>query len=135
MKKMSKSLGPSSYVALRDNPDIVMKKISKAVTDSLSDENTLGGGHNLLSLYKHFGPQGMFEQYNEQYKLKSLSYSVLKKELADSLNTFLKPIQEKQGYYTAHPATVEKILADGAKRARSIAQKNIKAVRKMVGLD
>ncbi len=135
MKKMSKSLGPSSYIALRDKPEVVTKKISKAVTDSLNDESTLGGGHNLLTLYKHFGPEGVFEQYQEQYKLKKLSYAVLKKELADSIIKFLEPIQEKQAYYEKHPAEVEKILADGAKRARSIAQKNMKAVRELVGLD
>ncbi len=135
MKKMSKSLGPSSYIALRDNPEVVNKKISKAVTDSLNDNTTLGGGHNLLTLYKHFGPQGMYDQYIEQYKLKKLSYATLKQELADSVNQFLKPIQEKQAYYEKHPAVVEQILKDGAKRARSIAQKNIKEVRKLVGLD
>lgn len=134
-KKMSKHLGPKSYIALRDKPDAVEKKIAKAVTDSFDDSTTLSGGHNLLMMYKHFVPKHRFRAAEQSYKLKNLSYAELKKDLAKQVNAFLKPIQEKQRYYDQHPKEIEKILAGGAARARVIARKTISQVRRTVGLE
>ena len=133
-KKMSKSLGPKSYISLREKPGDVRSKIAKAVTDTLSGEGTLTGGHNLLMLYKNFAPQDAFEKFEREYNLKTLKYADLKKDLAERIIAFLKPIQEKQKYFDAHPKEVNKILENGAKRARVIATETIKEVRNRVGL-
>lgn len=133
-KKMSKSLGPKSYIALRDKPDVVRQKIAKAVTDSLEGNNTLGGGHNLLTLFKHFGPKKRFEEFERDYQLKKLSYAELKGELTDVLIAFLAPIQEEQAYYTKHPAEVWGYLAQGAKRAQAIADKTLAETKRIVGI-
>jgi len=133
-KKMSKSMGAKSYIALRDNPAEVERKISKAVTDSMDVTTTLTGGHNLLMLYKSFAKTTEFESMRRAYKLKTLSYSDLKKKLTKEINAFLKPIQIKQQYYDKRPAEVNKILLSGAKQARVIAQKNLKEIRNIIGL-
>lgn len=134
MKKMSKSLGPKSYLALRDAPDVVREKISKAVTDSLDGDSTsLGGGHNLLTLYKEFGDAARYKRYERLYELKELSYADLKKDLTDAIIKFLKPIQIKQTSYDKRPKDVERILLAGAKRARAIAKKTIAEVRQQIG--
>ncbi len=133
-KKMSKSLGPKSYIALRDKPEVVRNKIAKAVTDSLDNATTLTGGHNLLMLYKNFGTRRQFEQFERAYELKSLSYAQLKRELADALVKFIEPVQKKQDYYEKHPKEIERILALGGERANQIARKNIAEIRKLVGL-
>ncbi|MBI4090799.1 MAG: tryptophan--tRNA ligase [Candidatus Komeilibacteria bacterium] len=133
-KKMSKSLGPKSYIALRDKPDIVRQKIAKAVTDSLEGDTTLGGGHNLLTLFKNFGPSQRYEEFERQHALKKLSYAELKRELAEALIAFLAPIQERQAYFEKHPAEVQGYLAQGAKRAQAIADKTLEEVRKIIGL-
>lgn len=135
VKKMSKSLGPKSYIALRDKPEIIKKKIAGAVTDSLGDTTTLGGGHNLLTLFKEFAPAKDFQKYEQEYELHSLSYAKLKQDLAERIITFLRPIQEKQAYYEKHPDEVHRILEKGALQARTRAQKTLKEVRKIVGLD
>ena len=134
MKKMSKSLGPKSYISLRDTADDVRKKISKAVTDTMDANHTLGGGHNLLILYKHFGPKKQYDAYRRAHEMKKLSYAELKNNLAERIIAFLKPIQEKQAYYESHGNEIEKILADGARRARAIATKNLHEIKRLVGL-
>lgn len=133
-KKMSKSLGPKSYIALRDKPDMVRQKISKAVTDSLENNNTLGGGHNLLTLFKNFGPRKRYEEFERDYQLKKLSYAELKRELTEVLIAFLAPIQKKQAYYMKHPAEVRGCLAQGAKRAQAIADKTLAETKRIVGI-
>lgn len=133
-KKMSKSLGPKSYIALRDKPDTVRQKIAKAVTDSLEGDTTLGGGHNLLTLYKNFGPTERYASFEREFKLKKLSYADLKRDLSEALVAFLEPIQKKQAYYEAHPKEVEKILNDGAQHAQKLADKTLKEVQRLIGL-
>lgn len=135
MKKMSKSLGPKSYIALRDKPEVIKKKIASAVTDSLGNTTTLGGGHNLLMLFKEFAPAKEFQKYEQEYKLRSLSYAKLKQDLTERIITFLRPIQEKQAHYEKHPDEVYRILEKGSSQARLRAQKTLKEVRTIVGLD
>jgi tryptophanyl-tRNA synthetase len=134
MKKMSKSLGPKSYIALRDDAATVRSKIAKAVTDSEQNENSLGGGHNLLTLYKYFGSDHQYPQFKAQYELHTLSYAELKKALSDAIVDFLAPIEKLRRYYEDRPKLVEKILANGAKQARSRAQTTMRDVRKRIGL-
>lgn len=133
-KKMSKSLGPKSYIALRDDPQVIQQKISKAVTDSLGSSDSLTGGHNLLMLYKSFAASKEFQAANRAYELKKISYADLKKDLAGKIIEFLRPIQEKQRYFENHPKKVSAILADGAHRARSRAQKTMSQVRRLMGI-
>lgn len=134
MKKMSKSLGPKSYIALRDDAATVRAKIAKAVTDSEQDANTLGGGHNLLTLYRHFGSPEQYAQFKSQYALRKLSYADLKKSLADAVIDFLAPIQDARQSLEKNPAKVEEILTQGATRARAIAQKTMREVKAVIGL-
>jgi len=134
-KKMSKSHGEKGAILLNDSPEIIRKKISKAVTDSGDTSTTLTGGHNLLMLFKQFAPTKAFTEAERKYKLKSLSYSELKKDMAEHIINFLQPIQEKQDYYRKNEKTVDKILDDGAKKATKIAEKTMKEVKETIGLN
>lgn len=126
-KKMSKSLGEASYIAIRDDAQTVTKKIKKAVADK-------DGVINLLELYKQFGEDKKYQAFSNQLKAKKLMNSELKDALSEAIIKFLSPIQEKMKYYEAHPQEVEKILADGAKKAQIIADKNLREIKKLVGL-
>lgn len=127
-KKMSKSLGEASYIAVRDDAETINKKIKKAVTDEQ-------GVKNLLELYSYFGPQEKSVQMSEALKNAKLMNTELKNELAKTLIEFLQPIQEKIKYYQSHPKEVEKVLDDGAKKAQKIANKNLQEIKNIVGLD
>jgi tryptophanyl-tRNA synthetase len=126
-KKMSKSLGEASYIAIRDDAETINKKIKKAVTDEQ-------GVKNLLELYSYFGSQAQTDKMSKDLKTGELMNSELKEELSKTIITFLTPIQEKIKYYQSHPKEVEKILADGAKKTQKIADKNLKEIKNIVGL-
>lgn len=127
-KKMSKSLGESSYIAIRDDAETISKKIKKAVTDEQ-------GVKNLLELYSYFGDQKIYSKMATDSQNGKLMNTELKDELTKAILEFLKPIQEKIKYYQAHPKEVEKILDDGAKKAQKIADKNLKEIKHLIGLN
>jgi len=127
-KKMSKSLGDASYIAIRDDQDTINTKIKKAVTDEQ-------GVKNLLELYSYFGSQAQTDKMNKALKAGELMNSELKDQLSKTIITFLTPIQEKIKYYQAHSKEVTKILSDGAKKAQKIADQNLRAIKNIVGLN
>ncbi len=126
-KKMSKSLGEASYIAIDDDPEAVSKKIKKAVTDEQ-------GIKNLLELYSYFGSPEKTKSLNNAFQKGKLMNVELKEELTKVILDFLKPIQEKRKYFQAHPKEVEKILAEGAKKAQNEADKNLTKIKGLIGL-
>jgi tryptophanyl-tRNA synthetase len=135
-KKMSKSLGESTYIALRDKPDVIRKKIAKAVTDTgpvKIDKKSLGV-HNLFELLHLFTNDKIVAKYEKQYNDNSIKYSEMKNELADAVIKTLEPIQKRIKELEIKPKKVEAILAKGAKQAQAIADKNMLDIRKKLGL-
>jgi tryptophanyl-tRNA synthetase len=132
--KMSKSAESEyNYIALTDQPEIIRKKIMKAVTDSgttvLFDKNRKGL-YNLLTIYQILS--GKTEaQIEKQYTGKG--FGVVKADLADLIINHLSPIQKKIAIYMKDTKKLDKILADGAKRAEKIANKKLSKVKKKVG--
>ncbi|MFA6466614.1 MAG: tryptophan--tRNA ligase [Patescibacteria group bacterium] len=126
-KKMSKSLGEASYIAIRDSEETIKQKIKKAVTDET-------GVKNLLELYSYFGDESKHKKMLSQHQEGKLMNVELKEELTKAIITFLTPVQKKIKALEKNPKQVEKILADGAKRAQKIAKQNMTAIRKIVGL-
>lgn len=126
-KKMSKSLGESSYIALDDDPKIIAQKIKKAVTDEQ-------GVKNILELYSYFGSPEKYQKLNESLKKGNLMNVELKDELTKVILEFVKPTQEKIKYYRARPKEVEKILQAGAKKAQKEADQNIQKIKNIIGL-
>ena len=126
-KKMSKSLGEKSYIAIRDDKSVIKKKIKKAVTDDK-------GIKNLLEFYSYFGNAKKHQQMINDYKAGELMNSELKEELTRAITKFLEPIQKKIQDYEKSPKKVYAILEQGAKDAQKIADKNLAKVKKMTGL-
>ncbi|MFH0905394.1 MAG: tryptophan--tRNA ligase [bacterium] len=134
VKKMSKSGAPANYIALTDSPDIIRKKIMRAVTDSGSTikfDLKRPGLHNLLTIYQLFS--GKTEAQIEKH-FANKGYGDLKRELADLVVEKLAPMQKKIGAYMKNPKALDKILRDGAKKAATIANKTLADVRHRVGL-
>jgi tryptophanyl-tRNA synthetase len=57
-----------------------------------------------------------------------------KKELLKHLLAYLRPIQEKRKELSAHPRSVEEIIAEGCRRARAVAQETLGSVREAMKL-
>lgn len=135
-KKMAKSLGAGHYIALSDSPDIIRKKIAKAVTDEGgAGDNQVSGGRNLLQLFKVLSnDKPLKQQLDEQYRAGELKYSEFKPLLAETMIKLLEPIQEKRKELASKPKEVEKILRAGRDQARLIAGKTLAEVKEKMGL-
>lgn len=133
-KKMAKSAASSfNYIALTDDPDLVKKKIAKAVTDS--GREVVSGPDkpaltNLLTIYSLLTnqPIPVLEK-----KFKGKGYAEFKKSLAQVVIDFLTPFQKKMENLDDEKTC--RILSDGQKRAKKLAEKKMLEVKERVGLN
>jgi tryptophanyl-tRNA synthetase len=131
-KKMSKSAASEyNYIALTDSPEIVRKKIKKAVTDSgseiiFSDEKP--ALKNLMNIYASFSGTSV-KEIEKIYAGKG--YGDFKEGLADVVIEFLVPFQER--YNAISDSDVRDILARGAQIVRPIAKMKMDEVKNKVG--
>lgn len=135
-KKMSKSVGgQNSKILLSDDPDTIMRKIKRAVTDSGSEVR--GGPDkpaltNLLAIYALFsGASG--SEIEDKYVGKG--YGAFKQDLGDLIVTALRPIQERLPELEANPEIAIGVLREGAARAREQAGAKMALVRDRTGLE
>ncbi|WQS19034.1 tryptophan--tRNA ligase [Helicobacter pylori] len=131
--KMSKShKGANHAIFLLDEPDIIVKKIKKAATDSMGviafDEKR-EGIFNLLNIYMLLSDESP-EKIEERFKNKG--YGDFKKELAEVVIQSLKPIQER--YKEISDDEVKAVLNCGAKKARPLARATYQKAKELMGL-
>lgn len=132
-KKMSKSHGENTVIELADEPEIIEKKLKKAVTATESGD-VAPGVENLLLLLKHFGDHVLHKQFIAAEKDGSIRYGDLKKAVGDGIALHFAEFRERRKELLAHPKKIEKILDEGAIKARKVAQKTMKDVRKLIGI-
>lgn len=135
-KKMSKSGGPNNLIELLDDPDVIVKRIKRATTDSGSTvvfDEERAGLFNLLTIYLLLSKPGTTKQEVEAH-FAGKGYGALKSELAELVVEALRPIQQKYRELSADPQYIEEILRDGADRARPIAAKTVADVKAAMGL-
>ncbi len=134
LKKMSKSdLNLNNIVSMLDSPDVVKKKIKRAVTDSgskIKQDSSSPGISNLLQL--HSLVTGIKISVLEK-EFEGKMYSNLKNELIDSLNEFLKPIQAEYNRISADKIYLSTVLKEGADNAFYRARKTLNKVYRKVG--
>ncbi|MCQ2701780.1 tryptophan--tRNA ligase [Helicobacter pylori] len=131
--KMSKShQGANHAIFLLDEPDIIVKKIKKAATDSMGviafDEKR-EGIFNLLNIYMLLSNESP-EKIEERFKNKG--YGDFKKELAEVVIQSLKPIQER--YREISDDEVKAVLNCGAEKARPLARATYQKAKELMGL-
>lgn len=130
--KMSKSDGTASYIALLDEPDVIMKKIRKAVTGTGTEDEITPGAANLLMIVDELGHHEVYEKYFKQIKEKTVRYSEMKEEvgqiIADHFDNY------RHIFKNVSDAEVEKILKAGAEKANEAANKTMAEVRKLIGI-
>lgn len=135
-KKMSKSdENPNSYISLTDTPEIIRKKIARAVTDSGSeikyDQKTKPAITNLLDIF-HLITNTPIEKLEKEYN--GQGYGVFKQALAEAIIDFLAPYQQKFQAFMAKPDEIRKVLKAGSLKANEIAEAKIDKIKQAVGL-
>jgi tryptophanyl-tRNA synthetase len=133
--KMSKSI-EGSYINLTDDLETIKKRLAGAPTDSGKGEKfpEKGGVANLLHLVELFEGKEKRNKYEQDYLKKGIKYSELKEELAEAIYKEIKPIQERRKIFEGDPSRVAKILEEGAKRAKKVAQLTLKETKKAMGI-
>jgi tryptophanyl-tRNA synthetase len=136
-RKMDKSSpNAGSYLLLTDEPDVIRKKVRKAVTDSGTEivykPDEKPALANLLTIYSLFSGQPIPE-IEEQYAGKG--YGDFKKDLGEVVVEGLAPLQAKMNEYMDQPERLEEILDRGAERARAIAGPMVQTVKERIGLE
>lgn len=132
--KMSKTdTNEQNYVALLDPPDVILKKVKRAVTDSGSDirmSEDKPGISNLLTLLSSISDQPISD-LEQQYQGKG--YGQFKQEVAEAVVEFLNPIQTRYQEIRADEAKLQRQLHEAAIKARKIAQKTLNQVYNALG--
>jgi tryptophanyl-tRNA synthetase len=132
--KMSKSLPDAGTLNLLDPPDLLARKIKRAVTDTGTDIRydpaTKPGVSNLLVILSAVTGQDIARLVDD---LAGQRYGTLKTTVADAVTAFAAPLAARTAAYLADPAELDKILADGALRARDVASATVADVYDRVG--
>jgi tryptophanyl-tRNA synthetase len=136
-KKMSKTdASDLSRINLTDDSDTIAKKIQKARTDPEplpSEEAGLASrpeADNLVGIYAALAgttKAAVLSQFG------GAMFSTFKKALAELAVERIGPIGAEMRRLTADPAEIDRVLADGARRARAIATPTVDKVKEIVG--
>ena len=137
-KKMSKS-GESDMerINMTDGADIIVKKFKKAKTDPEPLPETLEGlaerpeARNLVDIYAALNdatPEAVIAEYA------GAGWGKFKPALADLAVAKLAPMSDEMARLMADPAEIDRVLNQGAERARAIADPIVKKTYDIVGL-
>jgi tryptophanyl-tRNA synthetase len=134
--KMSKTTSTEKgLIEMMDDPNRIAKKIRSAVTDTGTeiryDPETKSGISNLLVIQSTL-TGAPIEQLESEYS--GRGYGDLKKSVAEVVVEALTPFRERMTELLADPAELDRILVDGAERARPVAAATVARVRDRVGL-
>ena len=137
-KKMSKSETSSmTRIELRDENDLIIKKISKAKTDQFPIPESIGEldnrpeVKNLLNIFSSLNEEPILNILNN-YSGKQ--FSDFKNDLSDLLINRLSPIRQELIKIDNDEGFLREILNDGTIKAREKSEKNIKEIKKIIGL-
>jgi tryptophanyl-tRNA synthetase len=136
-RKMSKSTREGAgVIRLLDEPDVVRRKIARAVTDSdtgpsavRADREAKPGVTNLLELAAACTGATL-----EDVAAGAPTYGALKKLATDAAVAVLEPVQRRYAELAADDAYVEGVFADGAAHCREVAAPVLRAAREAMGL-
>ena len=134
--KMGKSLGNAIY--LSDTPEEITKKVMSAVTDpNRIKKDDLGNPDICMVAYYHklFTSEEDCKNVCEECKAGKRGCVACKRELAQNIIEYLRPMREKREYLEAHPEIVDKVLMEGTAKAKKEAEKNMKRIRQAMKLN
>ncbi len=131
--KMSKTV-EGSYINLTDSLGEIKSKIAKIPTDSGQGSEILGGVKTLMEFVELFEGKEKRNELENQYRGKGLRYGEIKSELSETIFAELEPIQIRRKELETNPEFVDKVIGEGAQKARRVAARTVAEVREKMGL-
>jgi len=134
--KMSKSAtNLNDVIFLEDEPEVIMKKFKKAVTDSENlvrfDPENKPGVSNLMQIYSAITSKSM-EEIEKEFE--GFGYGNFKVKVAEAVIEKLEPIQKKYKEILENPEYLKEIYTRGAENARKLASKTLNDVKERIGI-
>ena len=133
-KKMSKSdENPNASIYLMDDPDTIIRKFKRAVTDSGNEvrySEDKPGVSNLMDIYG--AATGKTKEEIER-EFDGKGYGDFKMAVGESVVDLLRPLQEKHVALTKDKAYIDGIIKANAEKANYFSQKTLRKVQKKVG--
>ena len=141
--KMSKSENQNATIYLADDDDLIRKKIMKAKTDQgpeTPNSEKPDYIQNLFTMMKLVSAQDTLAKFEADFNASSqgnciIRYGDMKKQLAEDMVQFIKPIREKAADLLANTDELHRIIKQGADKGRARASETLTMVRNAVGLN
>ncbi len=128
--KMGKSL--NNHIELAVTAEETVKRVREMVTDPARQRKTDPGNPdvcNVFTMHKIFSPQEEIDMINTECRKAGIGCVDCKLRFASNLNKNLEPFRAKRAELESKTDYVNDVLIDGAKRARTIAEKTMAEVR------
>lgn len=134
-KKMSKSdENVNAFVAVLDDPDTILRKFKRAVTDSDAcvrfDPENKPGVSNLMAIYAALTDR---DYAAIEQELAGQGYGALKACVTDAVIAALEPLQNEVGRLLREKQYLEQVMKRSAERAESRARRTLAKVHKRIG--
>ncbi|MDO8304132.1 MAG: tryptophan--tRNA ligase [Sedimentisphaerales bacterium] len=132
-RKMSKSY--DNTIEIFEAESSVKKKVMRIVTDSTPVESPKDPTKcNVFAMLKLVASPEELAQWDTRYRSGGMGYGEAKKRLAELLLEYFRPYRKKREELQHNIDYVRQFLAEGAERARTVAEKTLEEVRNAVGL-
>lgn len=140
--KMSKSENQLGTLYLADEDEAIRKKIMKAKTDAgPAEPNSIKPDfiENLFTMMQLVSTPQTLQKFEEDFNASStgnciIRYGDMKKQLAEDMVQFIRPIREKAAAIQQDPDLLHGIMRRGAEKARERAAQTLTMVRKAMGM-
>jgi tryptophanyl-tRNA synthetase len=132
--KMSKSLG--NTIGVTESPEAIWDKLRTAMTDPARKTKSDPGNPeicNIYDLHRHFSPVDTVAEVATNCRTAAWGCIACKRVLADNMVAALEPLRNRHLELSSDTLAVDKILANGAQRARAIARDTMVGVRERMG--
>jgi len=132
-RKMSKSYGNTIEIFAEG------KALRKAVMGIVTDSTPLEAPKdpqqcNVFKLYCLFATPEEQRQLAERYRAGGFGYGQAKEMLLEKIENYFRPARQRRAELSQQPEVLERVLRQGAERARAEARKTMQLVRKAVGM-
>jgi tryptophanyl-tRNA synthetase len=132
-RKMSKSYGNTIDIFMEEKA--LRKRVMQIVTDSTpleapKDPDT----STIVDLYRLFASAEQVQQMKDEFRAGGVGYGHFKQRLFEAIWEYYAPMRTRRDEILAKPGYVDEVLAEGARRARAVAEPTMERVWRAVGL-
>lgn len=134
--KMGKSEGEGNAIFLADSPEVIRKKVMRAVTDSgptVPNQEKPESVSNLFTLMKLVSSEDTIAHFENKYNDCTIRYGDFKKQLAEDIIQFIAPVHDKINAILHNDALLNRVIDEGKQKASESANKTIREVREIIG--